>query len=255
MQSHQEFQIVTPRTRQGFKGDVLILPDARCLSEEERNYFASYAGSGKALVITGETGRFDGTGARLASNPVHDLLRITDPQARKDGKGFIYYPKCPRKLYYARLRKEFDQSVAAGVSGPAEFNNVRSAFAAYLSKLSQWRPAVTVKASPFVSSQIASVDGRVRYFWRISKDRKRKKWRCRHRKKASWSPFRRTHRVQSFTFLSSAKPADWKRPSRTGNFPVSSRQLRRELSCESKAMRRRGAGPPPSRINTGDLQL
>ena len=35
LQSHLEFQIVTPRTLSEFHGDMLILPDARCLGKEE----------------------------------------------------------------------------------------------------------------------------------------------------------------------------------------------------------------------------
>src|SRR5262249_55514789 len=57
MQSHLEFQIVTPRTLAGFHGDLLILPDARCLGGEELHLLKSYVGSGQTLMVTGESGR------------------------------------------------------------------------------------------------------------------------------------------------------------------------------------------------------
>ena len=47
LQSHLEFQIVTPRTLAKFQGDVLVLPDARRMSDLERRALRA---TGKALV-------------------------------------------------------------------------------------------------------------------------------------------------------------------------------------------------------------
>jgi len=54
MQKHWEFQVVTPRTLADFKGDTLILPDVRELSDQERAALKSLAGTGKLIVITGQ---------------------------------------------------------------------------------------------------------------------------------------------------------------------------------------------------------
>lgn len=164
MQSHLEFQIVTPRTLRDFRGEVLILPDARCLGKEEVDSLASYAGSGKTLIVTGETGKYDETGAIRNSNPVDQLLRITDPAAKKAGKNFIYYPNCPGRAYYAQLQKEFDQQAAAGTWEQTEFNKLRKAFVAEILDVSGFHPAVQIDASPFVSTQIADVGGKVSVF-------------------------------------------------------------------------------------------
>jgi hypothetical protein len=164
LQSHLEFQIVTPRTLRDFHGEVLILPDARCLGKEEAAYFSSYAGSAKTLIVTGETGKYDDTGAKRNSNPVHRLLGITYPAAKKAGKNFIYYPNCPGRAYYAQLRKEFDQQAAAGTWEQAEFNSLRKAFVAEILDVSGLQPAVQIDASPFLSTQIARVDGKVSVF-------------------------------------------------------------------------------------------
>jgi hypothetical protein len=165
LQSHLEFQIVTPRTFSEFHGDMLILPDARCLGKEEVDSLGSYAGSAKTLIVTGETGKYDETGAIRSSNPVHQLLRITDPGEKKTGKKFIYYPNCPGRAYYAQLRKEFNQQAAAAAWEQAEFNNLRKAFVAEILEVSGLQPAVQIDASPFVSTQIASVGGKVSVFF------------------------------------------------------------------------------------------
>jgi hypothetical protein len=95
---------------------------------------------------------------------VHQLLRITDPGEKKTGKKFIYYPNCPGRVYYAQLRKEFDQQAAAAAWEQAEFNNLRKAFVAEILEVSGLQPAVQIDASPFVSTQIASVGGKVSVF-------------------------------------------------------------------------------------------
>jgi hypothetical protein len=153
MQSHAEFQIVTPRTLSDFRGDMLILPDARCLGADEIRHLASYADSGKTLMVTGESGKYDATGAELESSP-----------PRRFGNSVVYSPKCPGKAYYALLKKEFDREAASGGSGTAEFDRWRRVFAEGVVSKFAARPAVEITASPFVSTQIASVDGKASVF-------------------------------------------------------------------------------------------
>jgi len=162
-QSHLEFQIVTPRTLTGFRGTVLILPDARCLSKTELTAFQSFMHAGNTLIATGESGRYDGTGAELPSNPLHKLLALTNTAERASGKAFVYFPQCPGKAYYTQLQKEFADAAFKGVFASAEFEKLRQAFALEIAKFS--KPAVEVSASPFVSTQIASVDGKPTVFF------------------------------------------------------------------------------------------
>jgi hypothetical protein len=152
MQSHAEFQIVTPRTLSDFHGDTLILPDARCLGADEIRHLASYVDSGKTLIATGESGKFDGSGAAVESNPLP-----------KFGKNVIFSAKCPGKAYYAQLQKEFNREAITGGSG-AEFNNLRRQFTEGVVSKVAAPPAVEIMASPFVSTQIASVDGKTTVF-------------------------------------------------------------------------------------------
>src|SRR5579884_560431 len=54
MQKHLEFQVVTPRTLASFRGNTLVVPDARVMSGDEKSLLSDYAESGKTLVITGQ---------------------------------------------------------------------------------------------------------------------------------------------------------------------------------------------------------
>lgn len=77
LQSHREFQIVTPRTLARFRGRLLILPDARCISDEE----IAAAGSAR-LLITGDTGSLQADGVKRRENPFHDAPRAEPGSAR-----------------------------------------------------------------------------------------------------------------------------------------------------------------------------
>jgi hypothetical protein len=167
MQSHLEFQVVTPRTLDAFHGGVLILPEARCLGKQELESLRSHFKSGTTLVVTGETGTYDDTGAEQPANPVHRLLGIADPAREQAGTSrgkFLYYPRCPGAEYYAQLRKEFNEAAASGEYQEAQFERLRTAWVNQLRRASQLKPAIEVSASPFMSAQIAQVDGKTRVF-------------------------------------------------------------------------------------------
>jgi len=95
LQKHREFQVVTPRTLAGFRGEVLALPNVSVLPETEKEQLQSFVSRGGHLVVTGA----DAT--RFAN-----LDRITR------------FPVCPGKSHLAGLEKNFAEGSA---DNPAEF--------------------------------------------------------------------------------------------------------------------------------------
>ncbi len=167
LQSHLEFQIVTPRNRQNFAGDILILPDAKCLSNDELSYFEQFKRTGKRLIVTGETGKYDGSGQPLTINPLHERLGIADatqPQHANADMPFSYYPNCPGRAYYDELERAFNQHAQQGEYLDAAFYRQLTDFANELMGKLGDRPAVEIKASPFISTQIAQVNGKPHVF-------------------------------------------------------------------------------------------
>ncbi|MGA8430267.1 MAG: hypothetical protein WB729_10630 [Candidatus Sulfotelmatobacter sp.] len=128
MQSHLEFQIVTPRTLSQFHGHTLILPDVQVTSEEERTEFRKYVEDGRTLVITGR-----------------DATEIGG------AKSVIRFGKCPGKDYYEALKKSVDESTP---EREKEF-------------LESLKPkaSIQVVASPMVATSIANVDGKPHVFF------------------------------------------------------------------------------------------
>jgi hypothetical protein len=167
MHSHREFQIVTPRTLADFRGPVLALPDARCLSDAEIKDLESYARSGGKLIVSGRSGQCDGSGKDRPSNPLHGLLGIRNSAQKSsgaDGKGYAYLPKCPGRTYWQTLGKEFSQAAARGTTSGQGFQALRRVFDTNVIGPLKVNLPVQVNASPFVTAQVARVDGKAHVF-------------------------------------------------------------------------------------------
>ena len=167
LQSHLEFQIVTPRDMQAFRGEELILPDVRCLSGPELDWLQGLVRNGKALLVTGESGKYDEKRRPRTENPLHKLLGITGPareQASAAPPRFIYAPQCPGKAYYAVVETQFNDYAVQGDYRAASFEKLRERLSAQITRLANSERAVDVQASPFLSTQIAEVNGKVHVF-------------------------------------------------------------------------------------------
>jgi hypothetical protein len=167
LQSHLEFQIVTPRTLQTFQGKALILADVKCLGESELNFLKAYLRAGNGLVVTGQTGKYNARRQLQTENPVHKLLGL-DGSVRKISSEpmvrFIYDPQCPGKAYLKKLSEEFNRLAATGDCQNSRFNSFREQFSRRLTSGLNLAPEIEIVASPFVSSQIAGIDGKMHVF-------------------------------------------------------------------------------------------
>jgi hypothetical protein len=128
LQNHIEFQVVTPRTLGAFHGEVLVLPSVSVLNDTENAQLKSFAGEGGHLVVTG----------------VDAAVLGTPP-------GITQFKDCPGKNHLASLIKDFAQG---SKDHPHEFfKSIRT------------NDGMIVKASPFVATNIASVDGTPHVFF------------------------------------------------------------------------------------------
>src|SRR3989475_1731172 len=127
LQSHLEYQVVTPRTLQAFRGKTLVLPDVRILNDDERAWLRSYVADGNRLLIYGT----DATELPWRANVVRD---------QSD----------PGKSYMAALEKDFKH-----ITPSREPNFAASAIP---------RAKITVQLSPSLATHIAKVDGKLCVF-------------------------------------------------------------------------------------------
>lgn len=128
LQTHREFQIVTPRTLTAFSGSTLILPDVRLLGEAERSALSALVSRGTRLIVTGT----DATDL-----PASDAVRR--------------FPECPGSAYLANLEKDFLKTTPAA---SADFINALPR-----------DQRVRIEASSSVATEIARVDGKLHIFF------------------------------------------------------------------------------------------
>ncbi|MGB7599989.1 MAG: hypothetical protein WBM24_06770, partial [Candidatus Sulfotelmatobacter sp.] len=127
MQTHREFQIVTPRTLHEFRGEALVLPDVRILNSDEQAWLKQYVGGGKKLIITGN-----------------------DPLESGNQPGIAHFPDCPGKAYVTSLETGFDQAAP----------RMQQAFLDSLPPSAD----VEISASPKVATSITRVNGETHVF-------------------------------------------------------------------------------------------
>jgi hypothetical protein len=99
MQSHREYQIVTPRTLGSFRGKNLILPDVRILSKQETAALQNYAGSVGKIVATGS----------LSENLMNVMSVADSPGARYITLAESHFDDCS-----PNSEKPFLESLGAG---------------------------------------------------------------------------------------------------------------------------------------------
>jgi hypothetical protein len=87
MQSHREFQVVTPRMLTDFHGKTLVLPDVRELSDEEKSWLRTFVEQKNRLVVTG-----------------------TDASGLGASEQVVRFPNCPGKAYEQNLEQSFGQT-------------------------------------------------------------------------------------------------------------------------------------------------
>ena len=127
MQSHREFQIVTPRTLHDFSGKALVLPDVRILSADEQQSIENYIARSRKLIVTGN-----------------------DPLKSSNQPNIARFPACPGKAYIASLESDFDHSTP----------QMQQAFLDSLPVNS----GIEISASPKVATSIARVNGHTHVF-------------------------------------------------------------------------------------------
>jgi hypothetical protein len=145
--THREFEIVTPRTLSQFSGRVLILPDARCLDNGEIATLQHFASAGRKLIMTGQTGALQINGEKRNDNPLQKL-------AQSDfGTAFEQI-----------LSKSYAGAAAHATLPIPGVEEASGRFETDVLKNTDAGRKVSITASPFVISQIASVDGKLHVF-------------------------------------------------------------------------------------------
>ena len=122
LQSHLEFQVISPKTLAEFHGQVLVLPNVTVLTDAEKRSLKRLAENGTRLVITG-----------------HNATGLA-------GSGqIVSLENCPASLYLGKLGKNF---LAWSQDMPGEFVT-----------LMKVKSDIRIEAPPTVAVNFAQVNG------------------------------------------------------------------------------------------------
>jgi hypothetical protein len=143
LMSHREFQIVTPRTLSAFAGRLLILPDTRCLGDDEAATLHSQASRGVYLYATGLTGSLQADGSQRATNALEDLPTTSGATWEKNDPGMQFQKAMTDEVPEALLSNFENQVLGHGIG----------------------EQKVTVTAPSLTIAQIAQVNGKVHVFF------------------------------------------------------------------------------------------
>ncbi len=145
--SHLPFQIVTARTLEPLMPKILILPDVKCISNNEAELLKKLAESGTKFIATGEFGGYNGDRVS-AGDDLEELTRYFN------GENFILLADNPGKLYTKYMKEEINDYFRIN-EGTDEMSKLRKMFLAQLSDFISFIPEIKIEA-PF--DIIASTD-------------------------------------------------------------------------------------------------
>lgn len=165
LQSHLEFQVITPRTLSDFSGDIMIFPDVKCMDDVELAWIETYHSVGKKLILTAETAGFNKSRQKREENLLHTLLNIPDSSRQIKRREFLFYPRCPGKLYFESTEREFDEAAFRGFIHDEQFEETRRTVEHDILDTLQFSPYVRIEASPFISTQIADLNGKAHIYF------------------------------------------------------------------------------------------
>lgn len=165
LQTHQEFEIITPRTLHNFTGHILILPGVKIINSTEIDLLNSYYKRGGFLVMTGETN----------INKKFDDVTFFDKKIYKDtlinkmpiqyGDHYMYYPSNIGAEFLAKEKNDFNKYVKTGTYKGTDFNKINKDFIHQIYSFCNYEPQIEIKGSPYITANITEVKGKPYIFF------------------------------------------------------------------------------------------
>jgi hypothetical protein len=145
------FEIVTPRTLDKFKSDLLIFPDVKSLSAQEENKIETILKTGKKhLVFTGHTGEYDSVRARSTRNKIQSFVENYKTNA-------TFIADDPGSAFGEFMNREYDAAMYNNSDFQYQGNKSYEQLNAAVNKY--YRPTVEIQNARGCVSQINLVEG------------------------------------------------------------------------------------------------
>jgi len=140
--SHLPFQIVTSRTIDKLSPKILILPDVKCVSNEEISSLKILKENGTKFIVTGEFASYNENREQQNSIPLNADLELK---------------KCPGKIYTENLKAELNGYFNSADYITTEMKETKNKFLSELFELTSYKPKIKIDA-PIELIATTSVD-------------------------------------------------------------------------------------------------
>lgn len=131
MHSHLPVQIVTSRTIDKLSPKILILPDVKCISDQELSFLKTLKGNGTKLIATGEFASYDENLEKQNSISLTDLINLKD---------------CPGKTYTENLKSELNTYFNSNNFDTEEMDETKNIFLSTLFELTSYSSKFKIDA-------------------------------------------------------------------------------------------------------------
>lgn len=131
MHSHLPVQIVTSRTIDKLSPKILILPDVKCISDQELSFLKTLEGNGTKLIATGEFASYDENLEKQNSISFTDLINLKD---------------CPGKTYTENLKSELNKYFNSNNFDTEEMYETKNIFLSKLFELTSYSSKFKIDA-------------------------------------------------------------------------------------------------------------
>ena len=131
MHSHLPVQIVTSRTIDKLSPKILLLPDVKCISDQELSFLKTLKGNGTKLIATGEFASYDENLEKQNSISLTDLINLKD---------------CPGKTYTENLKSELNTYFNSNNFDTEEMDETKNIFLSTLFELTSYSSKFKIDA-------------------------------------------------------------------------------------------------------------
>jgi hypothetical protein len=144
--SHLPFQIVTARTIDKLLPKILVLPDVRCISENEAASIKKLTATGTKFIITGEFAIYDENRIPLDSISPNDALSwLTSYFTFPQSGDYKRLKDCPGKQYTVNMTEQLNKYFRSG-DDTEEMTEVRNKFLSDLYGTASFSSALRIEA-------------------------------------------------------------------------------------------------------------
>jgi hypothetical protein len=142
-----QFQIVTSRSIEKLSPKILILPNVKCINEDEAKSLKSLSEKGTKFILTGEFAAFNEEREMLGSKSLNEnLFWLLNYFNQSQTDDYVWLKDCPGKSYTDMMKQEVNNYFKSEGINTVKMLKTRNGFLSQLSDLTSFTPEIKIDA-------------------------------------------------------------------------------------------------------------